>query len=87
MSEDVLIALIGMGGICITAVIGPAVIAIVNHLITSRNEAKQKALTVADVQDRRIKTLEREVRRLKRRPGTRFVHRPTARPARKGERP
>lgn len=87
MTEAVWIALIGLGGVCITAVVGPAVVALVNHLITTRNEARKKGLEVAEAQARRIKALERDVRLLKRQRATRTVHRPTARPARKGDRP
>ena len=86
MSENVWISLIGLGGICVTAVVGPAVIAVVNHLITTRNDAKKKALDVAAAQDRRIRALEREVRRLSRE-GRLRTSRPVTNPARKGNRP
>lgn len=94
MTPEVQIALISLGGVCITAVVGPAVVAVVNHLITSRNETKQKGLDVAKAQDRRIKDQERTIRGQRRRIRAlmrervpRVAQRPTATPTRKGDRP
>lgn len=63
MTEGVTIAL---GVALITAVIGPITVAIVNHLISTRNENRKKGLEVAEAQNRRIKALEHQVRRLSR---------------------
>ena len=95
MSDGVVIALIGLVGVFITAVVAPPVVAIVNHLIASRNATKQKGLDVAKAQDQRIKAQERTIRALRRqirllkrgqRPSP-APHRPTSHPARKGDRP
>ena len=65
LSDAVLVALIGVIGVGITAVVGPILIALVNHALTTRNEERKKSLETIETMASQIKDLEQEVGRLK----------------------
>ncbi len=65
LSDAVLVALIGVIGVGITAVVGPILIAVVNHVISTRNEERKKSLETIETMASQLKDLEKEVQRLK----------------------
>lgn len=67
LSDTILVAIIGVIGVGITAVVGPILIALVNHVLTIRNEDRKKSLETIESMADQLKDLEREVERLKNR--------------------
>jgi ABC-type bacteriocin/lantibiotic exporter with double-glycine peptidase domain len=68
LSDTATVALIGIIGTVIaamiTAVVGPILIAVVNHTIQTRNEERKKSLDTIETMAGQIKALEKTVARL-----------------------
>jgi hypothetical protein len=65
LSDTIIVAIIGVLGIGITAVVGPILIALLNHVLTIRNEDRKRSLETIEAMADQLKDLEREVNRLK----------------------
>jgi ABC-type bacteriocin/lantibiotic exporter with double-glycine peptidase domain len=65
LSETIIVALIGVVGIGITAVVGPILIALLNHVLGIRNEERKKSIETIESMATQLKDLEKEVERLK----------------------
>jgi hypothetical protein len=65
LSDTIIVAIIGVLGIGITAVVGPILIALLNHVLTIRNEDRKRSLETIEAMADQLKDLEKEVNRLK----------------------
>jgi hypothetical protein len=65
LSDTIIVAIIGVLGIGITAVVGPILIALLNLVLTIRNEDRKRSLETIEAMADQLKDLEREVNRLK----------------------
>jgi hypothetical protein len=65
LSDTIIVAIISVVGIGITAVVGPILIALLNHVLTIRNEDRKRSLETIEAMADQLKDLEKEVNRLK----------------------
>jgi ABC-type bacteriocin/lantibiotic exporter with double-glycine peptidase domain len=65
LSDTIIVAIISVVGIGITAVVGPISIALLNHVLSIRNEERKKSIETIESMATQLKDLEKEVDRLK----------------------
>jgi ABC-type bacteriocin/lantibiotic exporter with double-glycine peptidase domain len=65
LSDTIIVAIISVVGIGITAVVGPILIALLNHVLGIRNEERKKSIETIESMATQLKDLEKEVERLK----------------------